>query len=92
MFHHVRLSFFDTDYAASDAGGNSLHVSLPGKRTVRVIKKCSKWIKLRKVAPKVGKLAFAFKDVWAVSQERHYTPGGKGYQETAERFTKAQKR
>ena len=61
-------------------------------RTVRVIKKCSRWNKIRNISPKVGKLAIAFKELWAKSQERHYAPGGQGYKEAAERFSKRQRR
>ena len=82
-----RIMVFHTDF---DASGNAdtFQVSIPGKRTVRVIKKCSRWNKIRNISPKVGKLAIAFKELWAKSQERHYAPGGQGYKVAAERFSK----
>ena len=86
-----KLMLFHTDFGVGDAGGETMQVSIPGKRIVRVIKKCSKWNKIRKISPKVGKLAIAFKELWALSQERHYAPGGQGYQQAAERFIKRQK-
>ena len=85
------IMMFNSDFAKSMTGGETIQVSIPGKRNVRIIKKCTKWDRIRKVAPKVGKLAIIFQDLWALSQEKHYAPGGKGYRKIQQQFQKRQR-
>ena len=57
-----------------------------GYITIRVIKKCSKWDKLRKLARKVGRIALTVRDLHDATMEKTYAPGGTGFKRARDNF------
>ena len=63
-----------------------------GSIEIRVIKTCSKWDKLRKLAPKVGRIALTVTHLHDATMEKTYAPGGAGFERARKSFHRTSKR